>query len=126
MLRRTLDRYAHHFEKGGRLERLHPLYEMADTILYTPASATAGASHVRDSLDMKRMMWLVVVALAGPPDLSRGLREIARWAAREAERRAIQEVLERVRWNRTRAASLLRISYKTLLSKIAVCGLAPK
>ena len=67
-----------------------------------------------------------VVALAGPPDLSRGLREIARWAAREAERRAIQEVLERVRWNRTRAASLLRISYKTLLSKIAVCGLAPK
>ena len=66
------------------------------------------------------------VALAGPPDLSRGLREIARWAAREAERRAIQEVLERVRWNRTRAASLLRISYKTLLSKIAICGLAPK
>ena len=67
-----------------------------------------------------------VVALAGPPDLSRGLREIARWAAREAERRAIQEVLERVRWNRTRAASLLSISYKTLLSKIAICGLAPK
>ena len=66
MLRRTLDRVAHHFEKGGKLERLHPLYEAGDTILYTPASATTGPSHVRDGLDMKRMMWLVVVALAGP------------------------------------------------------------
>ena len=66
------------------------------------------------------------IALAGPPDRSLGLREIARLAAREAERRAIQAVLERVRWNRTKAASLLSISYKTLLTKIAVCGLAPK
>ena len=66
------------------------------------------------------------VALAGQRDLQPGLREVARQAAREAERRAIQEVLERVRWNRTKAATLLKISYKTLLTKIAVCGLAPK
>lgn len=66
MLRRALDRVGRHFEKGGRLERLHPLYEAADTILYTPASVTTGPSHVRDSLDLKRMMWLVVVSLAGP------------------------------------------------------------
>ncbi len=55
-----------------------------------------------------------------------GLREIARRAAREAERRAIREVLDRVHWNRTQAARLLKISYKTLLAKIADCGLAPK
>ena len=55
-----------------------------------------------------------------------GLREIARRAAREAERRAISEVLGRVRWNRTQAARLLKISYKTLLSKITELGLAPK
>jgi two-component system response regulator AtoC len=65
-------------------------------------------------------------AALGQPDSSTGLREIARRAAREAERRAIQEVLDRVRWNRTKAARLLKISYKTLLSKIAECGLAPK
>ena len=62
-----------------------------------------------------------------PPSVSdepaRGLREIARRAAREAERKAIQEVLDRVRWNRTDAARLLKISYKTLLSKITECGL---
>ena len=65
MLRRTLDRYAHHFHKGGRLERFYPLYDAADTFLYTPATVTAGASHVRDAIDLKRMMSIVVVALAG-------------------------------------------------------------
>jgi two-component system response regulator AtoC len=64
-------------------------------------------------------------ASPGQPEPPLGLREIARRAAREAERRAIQEVLGRVRWNRTKAARLLKISYKTLLSKIAECGLAP-
>lgn len=47
-----------------------------------------------------------------------GLRDIARRAAREAERTAIKEVLERVHGNRAAAARLLRISYKTLLTKL--------
>jgi len=55
-----------------------------------------------------------------------GLREIARRAAREAERKALGEVLERVHWNRAAAARVLKVSYKTLLSKITECGLAPK
>ncbi len=55
-----------------------------------------------------------------------GLREVARRAAQEAERKAIQEVLDRVRWNRSEAARLLKVSYKTLLSKITDCGLTPK
>ena len=54
------------------------------------------------------------------------LREVARRAAREAERKALAEVLERVHWNRAAAARLLKVSYKTILSKIAECGLDPK
>lgn len=53
------------------------------------------------------------------------LREIARRAAREAERKALVEVIERVQWNRAEAARVLRVSYKTLLNKIAECGLRP-
>jgi two-component system response regulator AtoC len=53
------------------------------------------------------------------------LKEIGRRAAREAERTALVEVLERVRWNRSEAARILHVSYKTLLSKIADCGLTP-
>lgn len=62
-LRRILDRQAHHFEKGGRLEKLHTLYEAPDTILFTPGKVTGRASHVRDGLDLKRMMMIVVIAL---------------------------------------------------------------
>lgn len=65
MLRQFLDSQAHHFHKGGRLERFYPLYEAADTFLYTPASVTAGAPHVRDGLDVKRMMSIVIVSLVG-------------------------------------------------------------
>ena len=54
-----------------------------------------------------------------------GLREIARRAAREAERRALEEVLGRVHWNRAEAARVLKVSYKTLLHKIVDCGLTP-
>jgi len=54
-----------------------------------------------------------------------GLREIGRRGAREAECEALREVLERVSWNRAEAARILKVSYKTLLTKIAECGLTP-
>ena len=57
------------------------------------------------------------------PDAPISLKEIARQAAREAERVAIKEVLDRVHWNRAKAARLLQISYKALLYKIVQCGL---
>ena len=64
-LRDLLDRQAHHFEKGGRFERLYPLWEAQDTFLYTPGEVTREAPHVRDALDMKRLMVTVVIALGG-------------------------------------------------------------
>ena len=64
-LRALLDRQARLFEKGGKLEKLYPLWEANDTFLYTPGEVTAGASHVRDGLDLKRMMMTVVISLAG-------------------------------------------------------------
>jgi two-component system response regulator AtoC len=60
---------------------------------------------------------------ANPDEL--GLKEIARRAARDAERVALKTVLEQVRWHRVEAARRLRISYKTLLQKIRDCGLEP-
>ncbi len=63
MLRQLLDSVEPHFERGGRLERLYPLYELVDTFLYTPSDVTRNAAHVRDGLDLKRMMITVVLAL---------------------------------------------------------------
>ena len=62
-LRRILDNQAKLFERGGKLEKLYPLYEAQDTFLYTPGEVTKGASHVRDAVDLKRIMITVVVAL---------------------------------------------------------------
>ena len=61
-LRDLLDRASPHFHKGGRLERLYPLYEAADSFFYTPGHVTRTGAHVRDALDLKRMMILVVIA----------------------------------------------------------------
>lgn len=62
-LRNTLDKLHPLFDKGGKLEIMYPLYEAADTFLYTPGYVAKGLTHVRDSLDLKRMMTMVVVAL---------------------------------------------------------------
>jgi Na+-transporting NADH:ubiquinone oxidoreductase subunit B len=51
------------FEKGGKLEKLYPLFEANETFLLSPGAVTTKGPHVRDSLDMKRMMILVVGAI---------------------------------------------------------------
>ena len=66
-----------------------------------------------------------VVAPRPAPVVTEGLREIARRGAREAERHALAEVLERVGWNRAEASRVLKVSYKTLLTKISEYGLMP-
>jgi two-component system, NtrC family, response regulator AtoC len=71
-------------------------------------------------------------ARGGRPDppapagsLVESLAQIARRGAREAERAALEGVLEQVRWNRAEASRILKVSYKTLLNKIAQCRLTP-
>lgn len=62
-LRNLLDKMHPMFDKGGKLERLYPLYEAGDTFLYTPGAVAKGLTHIRDAIDLKRMMTMVVVAL---------------------------------------------------------------
>ncbi len=62
-LERLLASSARHFEAGGKLARFHAVFEAADTFLMTPPSVTRGASHVRDAIDLKRMMTIVVIAM---------------------------------------------------------------
>lgn len=61
-LRKRLDNMRPLFMPGGRLERFSAVFEMVDTMLYTPSRATRVAPHVRDNLDLKRVMTFVVLA----------------------------------------------------------------
>lgn len=60
--REYLDKLHPHFVKGGRFEKLYPVYEMVDTFLYSPSDVTSGATHVRDAVDLKRVMTYVWIA----------------------------------------------------------------
>jgi len=52
-----------HFEKGGKLERWYPLYEATDSFLFSTTKSTPSAPHVRDAVDLKRIMITVIIAL---------------------------------------------------------------
>tara|TARA_B100001971_G_scaffold215182_1_gene259149 strand:- start:95559 stop:96758 length:1200 start_codon:yes stop_codon:yes gene_type:complete len=64
-LRDLLDSVEPQFHKGGKLEKLYPLYEAIDTFAYTPGEVAHGNTHVRDGIDLKRTMISVAIAL-GP------------------------------------------------------------
>lgn len=57
-----VDSFEPHFTSGGRYEKWYPIYEMFGTFLLSPSIVTRSAAHVRDSLDLKRIMILVWMA----------------------------------------------------------------
>ena len=60
---KQLQKQEHLFQKGGKLSFLHPLWDAQETFLFTPPDVTQKGPHVRDSIDLKRLMIMVVVAL---------------------------------------------------------------
>lgn len=70
-LRKILDDMEHHFQDGGRFQKWFALYEVFDTFLYAPASVTKSTAHVRDGVDLKRIM--ITVWLAAFPAMFYGM-----------------------------------------------------
>ena len=62
-LRELIDKIKPNFEKGGKFEKLHSTFDAFETFLFVPNRVTCSGSHIRDSLDLKRVMIVVVVAL---------------------------------------------------------------
>ncbi len=60
--KRFLDSIEPHFAKGGKFERLYPAFEMVETFVYTPEKVTTVAPHARASIDLKRVLFYVVIA----------------------------------------------------------------
>jgi len=73
-LRKILDDMAPHFEKGGRYEKWYALYEAVDTIFYSPSKVTVSGAHVRDGVDLKRIM--ITVWLAAFPAMFYGMYNV--------------------------------------------------
>ncbi len=65
-LRDFLDKQKPQFEKGGRFEKLHSTFDAFETFLFVPDKTTSNGAHIRDAIDMKRTMIIVVIALIFP------------------------------------------------------------
>ncbi|WP_417588552.1 NADH:ubiquinone reductase (Na(+)-transporting) subunit B [Owenweeksia hongkongensis] len=63
IFKNLLDSVKPHFEEGGKLEKLYPVYDGFATFLFVPGHATHSGAHVRDGIDLKRTMITVVMAL---------------------------------------------------------------
>lgn len=63
LIQKLFDTQKKHFEKGGMLERFYPIYEANRTLFFIPGHTTKHGPNVRDSLDLKRFMSFVIIAL---------------------------------------------------------------
>ncbi|MFO7940956.1 MAG: NADH:ubiquinone reductase (Na(+)-transporting) subunit B [Bacteroidales bacterium] len=62
-LRRFIDKIKPHFEEGGKFEKFEATFDAFETFLFVPDTVTTSGTHIRDAVDMKRTMSLVVMAL---------------------------------------------------------------
>ncbi len=62
-LRKQIDKIKPHFEKGGKYEKFGPAFGGIETFLYVPNHTTKVGAHIRDGIDLKRVMMVVVIAL---------------------------------------------------------------
>lgn len=62
-LRNYLDKIKPQFKEGGKFEKLHSTFDAIETFLFVPDKTTYKGSHIRDSIDMKRTMTVVIIAM---------------------------------------------------------------
>jgi Na+-transporting NADH:ubiquinone oxidoreductase subunit B len=62
-LRKKIDKLKPHFSKGGRFEKLKSVFEGFESFIFVPDKVTFKGSHIRDSIDLKRTMTVVIIAL---------------------------------------------------------------
>lgn len=62
-LRRYLDKIKPNFEKGGKLEAFHSVFDGFETFLFVPNKTSKSGVHIHDAIDSKRTMSVVVLAL---------------------------------------------------------------
>ncbi len=64
LVKNILEKVKPNFEKGGKLEKLYPVFNAFETFLFVPGdTAPSRGAHIRDAIDLKRTMILVVISM---------------------------------------------------------------
>ena len=90
-LRRTLDNIHPHVAPGAKYQKFYALYEAVDTIFYAPADVNTGRNHVRDGVDLKRVM--IYVWLAAMPCVAFGCYNVGLQANTVMQSMGLTEVI---------------------------------
>ncbi len=95
-LRKLFDGLEPHFSKGGKYEKYFAIFEMFDTFLSSPKSVTHNASHVRDGVDLKRVM--ITVWLAAFPAMFYGMYNVGYQANTAMAAMGLQQAADWHHW----------------------------
>ena len=107
LFRNILNTVKPHFLKGGKLEKMYPAYDAFETFLFVPEHTTKSGTHIRDGIDLKRSMFMVIIAML--PVLLFGM-----WNIGEEYYKAIEEstsLLKNISFGFLKFLPLLIVSY---------------
>ena len=62
-IKKIIDRVKPTFSEGGKLAKLHSLFDAVETFLVVPNETTKNGVHIHDAIDSKRTMFTVIIAL---------------------------------------------------------------
>ena len=63
IIKNIFDKIDPHFQKGGKFEKIHPAYDAFRTMAFVPEHTTKSGTHIRDGIDLKRTMFMVIIAM---------------------------------------------------------------
>jgi Na+-transporting NADH:ubiquinone oxidoreductase subunit B len=63
LLKNFFDSNRKHFQHGGKFSKFEPVFDAFETIFFVPDNTTSGSPHVKDALDLKRFMSIVIIAI---------------------------------------------------------------
>lgn len=113
-LRKLLDNIKPNFEKGGKLEIFRSFFDAFESFLFVPNKVTRSGSHIRDAMDMKRTM--IVVMLAMTPAMLFGMWNVGRFHFMSLGQLADKSLLDLFWFGFLRVLPIIIVSYVTGLS----------
>ncbi len=113
-IRNYLDKIKPNFEKGGKLEKFHSFFDAVETLLFVPNKTTTSGSHIRDAIDMKRTMIIVVLAMV--PALIFGMWNVGSFHFQSLGIAADKTLMETFWYGFLKVLPIIIVSYATGLT----------
>lgn len=110
-LRKFVDKIKPNFQKGGKFEKLESTFDAFETFLFVPNKVTHKGSHIRDVMDMKRTMSVVVIAMI--PALIFGMWNVGHWHSVSIGQSEVWTLMQKFSFGLLKVLPIVIVSYVT-------------